>query len=434
MSVLTRIRKHRSAVSVGLFTAFCAVAFGYLWVGSGGHIPLFAPAPSYKVSFATSDLKNLVQAGDVKVAGVTVGQVDGRTLSNGQAAVTIALNSDVVPLHEGVKVQIDVKSLIGSSYVSIVDGTGSAIPSGTTLPAADVVPAVDVDELLTTLDAPTRTHLMSVVQRLSHATSGTGNSLNDTMVGLGQIGKTGPAVLDALAAQSVELQSLTVSAKNLLDQLDVGQGQIATLVSDAQTLTAATASRQAALTQTIQALPGTIAAVDGGAKSLRQLAGPLAPIAADLRAAAPDLGHALQQLPSVTADLNGLVPDLGKTLDEAPATLARLPAFDQTVRAVIPAAQVSLADLNPMLAYLAPYGLDLGQLFASFGGSFDTVAEDGTMPIRLTAMGEGPATVRGIPITLPTLTEWNNPYPKPGMAGKPAPFSGSYPHVQRAPR
>ena len=161
---------------------------------------------------------------------------------------------------------------------------------------------------------------------------------------------------------------------------------------------------------------------------------PLAPVAAKLKAAAPDLSHALTQLPSVTADLSGLVPSLDKTLDKAPATLTRLPGFDKTVRDLVPTARTSLSNLDPMLAYIAPYGLDLGALFGSFGGSFDTVAEDGIIPIRLTAIAEGLTSVREIPIKLPDLTTWTNPYPAAGAVGSPTPYKGTYPRLKRSAR
>lgn len=432
MKFVMHLRSNNRLSFVLGFTLLCAVGFGYLWVNAGGHIPVVAEASDYQVTFQTKDLKNLLDDGDVKIAGIVVGHVQSRDLGNGAADVTIALDKEAAPLHQGVKIQVGVKALIGSSYVDIKDGSGASIANHSTLPSSDVVPAVDVDELLSTLDQPTRAHLQRAVQSLAEATDGTGRPLDQTLTGAGQIATQGRVVLSALARQSVELQSLTVTARDAIDQFDAGQGQIVSLVTAAQKLTSATAARQQKLQATIRALPGLISSARTGTVSLQQLSGPLAPVAADLKAAAPDLSHALRQLPSVTRDLNGLVPSLDETLTKAPATLTRVPAFDATVRNLVPTAQTSLSDLNPMLTYLAPYGLDLGALFGSFGGSFDQVAEDGIMPIRLTAMAEGLTSVREIPIKLPNLTTWTNPYPAPGAVGSPSPYQGTYPHVKRA--
>jgi phospholipid/cholesterol/gamma-HCH transport system substrate-binding protein len=108
------------------------------------------------------------------------------------------------------------------------------------------------------------------------------------------------------------------------------------------------------------------------------------------------------------------------------------------VRGLVPNATSTLKDADPMLAYLEPYGLDLGALFANFGSSFDTHAEDGTMPIRLTASAEGVATIRNLPVDLQPLLgmlgvhSWVNPYPAPMSADHPKAFTGPYPAVNRA--
>lgn len=432
MNLIGAMRRNAHLTFVLGFLGACIIGFGYLWVGSGGHIPIVAEGPAYSVSFQTNDLRNLLDDGDVKIAGVVVGHVQSRRVAHGGADVTFTLDDSAAPLHQGVKIQVDVKSLVGTSYVSITDGSGPAIPNHALLTGNQVVPAVDVDQLLSTLDAPTRAHLQSAVQSLAVATKQTGTPLNQVMTGLGQVATSGRTVLAALRAQSVQLQSLTGTGRTLLDQLDVGQGQIAQLVTDAQTLTSATANRGAELRSAVRQLPALISSVQGGTTSLQQLVAPLGHVTTALRAAAPDLNHALLQLPSTTSDLSSLVPSLNQTLVELPATLSRVSAFDKTVQTVIPTARVSLSDVNPMLTYLAPYGLDLGALFGNFGGSFDQVAEDGIMPIRLTAIAEGVTTVRNIPIKLPNLTTWMNPYPKPGAVGSPTPFEGKYPHVDRA--
>lgn len=434
MTLVRALRADTRLMTVLAFAVFCAGGFGWLWTKAGGHLPVVSPQSSYRVSFKTDDVKNLLAAGDVKIAGVKVGSVSSRRLDGKQAEVTIALDKDAAPLHAGAHVQIGVKSLVGTSYVDVTDGDGAVIANGATLPAKDVKPAVDVDELFSVFDKATNHNLSSAVQELGQATDGTGKSLDQTMTGLGEVGDQGAVVLRALARQGTDLQGVTVDARNLLDQLDEGQGQIASLVADAQTLTQATSNRQQALEATVRELPGVVSRVQTGATSLQRLSAPLTPVARSLEAAAPDLNQALVQLPAVTSDLRGLLPSLAATLREAPATLDRVSPFDATLRQLVPTAQVSLSDLDPMLSYLAPYGLDLGALFGSFGGAFDTVAEDGIFPLRLSAFAEGTATLKELPVKVDTPLSWEDPYPKPGALQTPRPFQGTYPHVEPSPR
>jgi phospholipid/cholesterol/gamma-HCH transport system substrate-binding protein len=432
VNAIRLLRKDGRLATVLGFVLLCALGFGWLWTKAGGQIPLVAQYSDYQVSFVTGDVKNLRE---VRIAGVQVGVVESREPAEGGVRVTMSIDEEAAPLHDGAAVRVGVKSLVGASYVDVVDGHGPALPTGAEIPSQDVQPAVDIDELFATLNPPTRKSLRSAVRSLGQATEGTGKSLDTTMSGLGSVADEGAVALDAVARQGRDLERLTVEARQLLDALDTGRGQIATLVTDAERLTTATARKRAAVEATVRRLPPLVTSLRTGATKLRQLGVSVAPVARDLRAAAPDLNQALLRLPATTRDLNGLLPSLDTTLDRVPATLRRVPRFDASLRGLLPRTQTLLRDVNPMLAYLAPYGHDLGVLFANFGASFDTLAEDGIRPIRLTATAEGFASFRGNPVDYSNLTSllWNNPYPAPGTVDQPQPWNGTYPRVHRDP-
>lgn len=422
--------------TVVLFSLACLLGFGLLWVKAGGQIPIVADRGGYQVSFVSSDIKNLKEFGEVRIAGVRVGRVEATEQEDGRVKVTVSIEEEAAPLHEGVNVRIGVKSLVGSSFVEVVDGEGAELSDGAVIEGASITPSVDVDELLDTLDEPTRLHLSSAVQSLDRATRGRGADIDAVLTGLGHVGTEGTTVLDALAAQSEDLTKLSVEARLLLDALDTGQGQIVGLVSDAQKLTQVTADNQAKVEETVRLLPGVVANVDTAAGKLSELSVPLTPIASDLRAASPYLSRALSNLKPVSRDLRALLPDLDGVLDAAPATLTKVEPFGATVQSLVPDAKRTLADVQPMLSYLAPYGLDLGVLFGNFGGSFDVPAEDGIIPIRLTATAEGLGTVRGNPLKLVHSDKggllWNNPYPLPGNVDNPQPYgTGDYPRIEK---
>ena len=436
MSIKAVLGSRDLRVVIG-FVLACVLGFVWLFVNSGGTIPGVAGAGSYRVRFVTDDVKNLRSTGEVRIAGVRIGRVESTTIDGTLVRVELSLEGNGAPLHQGATVRVGVKSLLGSSFVDIKDGTGPEIPDGSTLDPRSVIPAVDVDELYATLDQPTRTSLQRAARSLDVLTRGRGKDLDTIVGGAGVIGDQGAAAASALAAQSKDLVALTVETTHLLDALDTGRGEIAALVSDAQVLTSVTARKQDKVEATVRALPALVQSLQPAAAKLNQLGGTLAPVAVSLRQAAPDLSAALVNLPATSADLDGLVPSLNQVLGKAPATLDRIPGLDSTVRDVVPTGETMLRDVDPMLAYLQPYGLDLGALFASFGASFDTLAEDGIRPIRLTATGEGVGTFRGNPLQYSQLnntTTWFNPYPAPGTAGAPAPFSGSYPQVERDPQ
>lgn len=416
------------------FLAVFAGGFVYYWIQAGGDIPGVTSSDDYRVSFASPDTKNLLDNADVTMAGVRIGHVEKMDLTEGGARVELALDDNAAPLHRGATARIGVKSLLGSSYVDIKDGNGPVLPSETTLPKSAVKEATDLEDIVASLDPRTRAELSGAIQSLARTTEGTDKDLGRIMEAVGDLGREGYTVMDAIADQSTDLRALTRESAILMQTLDTGRGRIATMVRDANTLTKATAGQRRALEQTMRAMPPLLTNAKAAVGKVRKLSGSLAPIAADLKAAAPGLNDALMELPAVTDDLRGLLPSLDGTLRAAPSTLSRIPTFGSDVRNLIPHADLALRDVNPMLAYLKPYGRDIGAMFANFGASLDVVSENGVRPVRLASIFNDHA-IKGVPapLTLNPL-HWTNPYPAAGAAGDPAPFKGKYPRLEREPK
>jgi hypothetical protein len=74
-------------------------------------------------------------------------------------------------------------------------------------------------------------------------------------------------------------------------------------------------------------------------------------------------------------------------------------------------------------------------MLESFGSAFQYKAENGLNVARLAPIVHSQS-LRGLPVPTKKLdpTNWSNPYPQPGQAGNPHPFTGTYPHVKRAPK
>jgi phospholipid/cholesterol/gamma-HCH transport system substrate-binding protein len=409
-----------------VFAAICAVIFGYLWVSSGGRLPLISRT-GYRVSVDIPTVSNLVDNSDVMIAGVKVGRVVGLDVRGGQAHATMQLDSNQ-PLHQGATVAVRVKTLISETYLQIIDGTGPALPNGATLPAGSGTPAVELDDVLASLDPATRNALASAVRSSGLATNGTAQSISQALSGLGQLGRQGKDALDALASQSADLQAITGNAAVLLAALNTRQGEIAALVQDANQLASATAGNAGDVRAVVNKLPGTLSSANNASSGITSLSGALQPVASDLNAAAPSLSQALRQLPPVASGLRALLPTLDGVLAEAPGTLVRVPAVADDVNQLIPSLQQDLLQVNPMLSYLEPYGQDIVHMFVNWGASLSTGDASGNM-IRLLPVLNRQA-VTGIPVNtnIGPLNE-RNPYPAPGEAQNPQPWNGQYPRV-----
>jgi len=421
----------RGVVVVG-FIALCALMFGYLWLNMGGTLPVVS-SDGYRVSFETEDADNLVYDSDVMVAGVRVGKIRELEEENGKARVVIQINDDAaMPLHEGATIKLRSKSLVEETYVEVVDGDGEELPNDATLPSDAVVKSVQLDDVLASLDEKTRRDLGRVIRSLGASTKQTGPQLDQTLSGLGQLGRDGYDALDALEAQSSDLRRLVVSTGQVMEALDSGQGDIVDLVEQADLLTSSTAAQRADIEATLRALPGVLSTAREATTSLSTLASDLRPITSSLRNAAPALTSALEELPATTQDLRGLLPSLDQALDQAPRTLERVPDTAEALVDIIPTTRAVLADINPMLAFLQPYGPDL----AAFVSNWTAMLTDSDVNghyLRVLPVLNGQS-FKGLPLPLNTgLLDMSNAYPAPGESAHPGPFNGTYPHVERDP-
>lgn len=399
-----------------LFSFFAANLFvmGYFWVGAGGSIPVVS-SEDYKLSFTVPAAHNLVDGSHVDLAGVKIGWVDEiKPRSDGQADVVMSLDGSA-RLHDGVRLQLREKSLLGETYVDVVDGKGPALPHGAAVPQSRITPAVSLDDVLQRMGTEERAALGSALRSLGGATNDSHAAVSEALGGLGAISREGQTVLGALASQMAPLEQLSGSTAGVLRALDTREGQIARLVTDAKLLTEATAGSSGEIKNVMSQLPGVLRAARGAGDDLSRLGSALQPVAANLNSAAPALNLALRQLPATAADLRGLLPALDGTLHKSPLTLRRVPMVSRDLIALIPHADNALANLNPMLAYIRPYGRDIAPFFTSFGlVQQPNFAGEGTVFRVMPILAKDSIKNSPVPMNRGPLDN-NNAYQRPGQ-------------------
>ena len=408
------------------FGASCLMVIGGLLKLSGVKV-----SEPYQVSVVASDVDNLVARGRVRIAGVTVGYVETAEVTPQGAKAVISVFPEYAPLHEGVTVRVGNRSLVEETYLELKDGTGPALPSGASLPPKAVRTSTQLRDILHSLDRPTRESLRALVRSSGAATVGTRKQMDRILAGLGGLGREGVTAVDAIAAQSEDLRSLTRDTTTILQALDAGQRQIATLVDNADRLSAASGRQRTAIAATMQRLPGVLASARVAGDELTELAGSLQPVARNLRVAAPQLSSSLERLPAVTRDLRSLVPSLDNMLDSAPETLDRVPRFADDMRGdLIPSSRDILQDVNPVLGYVKPYGPEIAAFLANFNAILNYKDEGGNHYWR-TFLAFNDSSVTGAKVVALT---YYNPISPAGSGGRPGPFKGGFPRLERQPR
>jgi phospholipid/cholesterol/gamma-HCH transport system substrate-binding protein len=256
----------------------------------------------YLVRAVLANAGGLREGFTVRVDGVPVGKVTHVELGAGDRAIVEAhIEDGAAPLGAGARATVRAVNLLGEKYLDLDRGDmRHPDPSPATIPAARTGVAVELDDVLDTLDLPTRAALNVVLDEAGRGLGGRGRDLASLLSAL-------PSALDRTGELVRQVGSDTRALGRLVDESDRVVGAVAAqrpalgrLVSaGAQTLDTL-AGRRRELADTVRGAPGTLSALRSALAALQGAAIPLAPAARGLRATAQPLTATLRQLPPTT--------------------------------------------------------------------------------------------------------------------------------------
>ena len=134
----------RTDVVVGLFVLVGLICLGYLAIRLG-KLELFA-SQGYVVFGDFASVAGLKLGDPVEIAGVRVGRVEGISLADDKARLTLRL-SDGIKLQEDVIASVRARGLIGDKFVLVSPGASDKIiPPGGKIRETDSPP--DIPDLI----------------------------------------------------------------------------------------------------------------------------------------------------------------------------------------------------------------------------------------------------------------------------------------------
>ncbi len=134
-----------AAIKLGIFVLVSLIVTGVLTAIMGSFA--FGSQSEYKAIFSSASL--IKKGDDVRVAGVTVGEVRGvQIIDRNDAQVTFKVKSDV-PVSTTTRVEIRYLNLVGARYMSLAGGEdgGRRLSGGATIPKTRTAPALNLTEL-----------------------------------------------------------------------------------------------------------------------------------------------------------------------------------------------------------------------------------------------------------------------------------------------
>jgi phospholipid/cholesterol/gamma-HCH transport system substrate-binding protein len=371
----------------------------------------------YQVRFVIQNANLIQPRSAVRIAGIDVGQVDKveRYRHTKLSIVTMRIADRGRPVHTDATLKIRPRLFLeGNFYVDLHPGTGSApeLKDGGIIPVTQTARPVQLDQVLSSLTAPSRKSLQGAIQGFSDAFD-TGKptgaqALNRTLRTSPQSLRDSAVVGEALVGPSGHDLSRAIAgfaraAKAVADN----EGAATGLVRDFETTMSALAAKAPALSRTVQLLGPTAISARRGFESLnaalpatRRFARDLIPGVQETPAAIDAGGPWIAQTRPLLSrrelggwlrDFNSLAPGLAGLAQGTKRFLPSIDDFNRCITGVIlPSGNLKVDD-GPFSVPVESYK----ELWYSFvaqageGGGFDgngsflrLMASPGAIPIE----------------------------------------------------
>jgi phospholipid/cholesterol/gamma-HCH transport system substrate-binding protein len=386
----------------------------------------FIAGQSYTVNVALPSATNIIKGGVVTINGFEAGSVKDIKPENGSAVLTLSVDRDRSPLHEGAVITVPFKALLGERYVDIKDGpvTGPTIPDGGTIQGAQLSP-IEVDQVLNSLDAPTLARVRSLVNNLQSTVSGHEGDFNSTVQAAGPAVNALGDVLDAVGTDGPAIRDLVLRLNGMIGTLSDRQGDIRTVVTEFSRLTALAARHQDQLRQGLRQLPPTLQTARTTLEKVPGVADEAVPLLQDLEHPTRTLIPVSHNLRPLFEDLKPTLHDLRPTLESLDDLLDKTPGLLDSAHGAFPdggGLTEFLGYLDKPLNFLRPYTPEAVGWLSNWNSAFSSYDANGHY-FRVYVQG-GPSTLIPNPGATPpgqTLA----PYVPPGSNGG-TPWTDAY--------
>jgi len=331
---------------------------------------------TYRLRF--QDAGQLVKDDDVQVGGRRVGAVRDITLTDdNQAQITIAVDNDFAPLHEGTTATIRATSLSGiaNRYVALTPGANSrpSLPGGTLLGTDSTTSIVDLDQLFDTIDAPTRKALQQFIAGNAEWYAGRGAQANQAARYLDPALSSTRRLVDEVVSDQDTFNAFLRTSSRTVSALAQRSGDLTDLVTNANTTAKAIGDENAALARALGLLPDTLRKANTTFVNLRATLDDLDPLVAASKPATKRLAPFLAELRPLVRDARPTIADL-RTLISTPGDgndlidlLNRAPRLELTARPALRHSTQALKDSTPVLRFIRPYTADFVGWLRDFG-------------------------------------------------------------------
>ena len=325
-------------VAILALLVLAVVVAGYILAHERLRFPFIQSSPmTLNAEFSTAQAFTPGQGQSVRVSGVQIGEIGQVSLKNGVAVVQMNVEQKYRKvIHTDATALARPRTGLQDMFVEINPGTTKypIAPKGWTMPVSQTLPEVNVDEILSSLDADTRSYLDLLVNGAGQGLkSNGGNQIAQVLQRFEPTHRDLARLNGAVAQRGAALRQLVNSLQRLNTALAKDQAQLVLLVDASSRVFRAFASEDKNISRAIADLPGTLTQTTQTLNKVRVFADQLGPTAQNL-------------LPAV-----GAIPAANRAL----AALAQpsAPIIKNQIRPFVVAARPVVRNLRPAAINLA---------------------------------------------------------------------------------
>ncbi|MDP9228303.1 MAG: MlaD family protein, partial [Actinomycetota bacterium] len=263
------------------FAAVGAIVIALVLVGS--YLAATKEIPftgGYEAKAVFNNAANIRNGSPVRIAGVNVGEVTGVESVGSAAEVTFTVSDDGLPLKQDATVRIRPRIFLeGNFFLDVHPGSPSAeeLSDGGTIPVTRTATAVQLDEILTSLQAPSRENLKKLLEGygtgLTHIPTASedigqdpdvqgesaAQAINDSFEYGGPAGRDTAITNEALLGSDPgDLSGLIAAQGRIFSTLLTREAQLQDLVTNFNTTVGAFAAESTNLGESVRLLAPTL--------------------------------------------------------------------------------------------------------------------------------------------------------------------------------
>jgi phospholipid/cholesterol/gamma-HCH transport system substrate-binding protein len=351
-------------------------------------VVMFGGSSGYRVTAYFENAGQLLKGNEVQVGGHVAGRVEDVQLTDSsQVKVTLSVDDDIAPLHEGTRATIRAPSLSGiaNRYLSLQPGPDfrAEIPDGGLIGPNSTSGAVDLDQVFDMLNPRARSALQQVIQGSATASAGRADEISESIKYLSPALSATSRVTRELVLDEGVFVRFLVDAASVSHAIAERRSDLTSLVGNANATARAVGDENVALDQALALLPGTLRKANTTFVNLRATLDDLDPLVAEAKPATKDLAPFLRDLRPLVDDALPTVSRL-ETLIRAPGPdndlidlTAQQPRLESLTSEVFPRAIRTLDASQPVVDFGVAYTPELVGWFTKFAESAATYDANG---------------------------------------------------------